>query len=74
MSTRPFPRRAVASAALLVCLVFVAAGCEPLVNARPRRGDTVTRTFRYGPFTLGPGGEVQGRPHRACRVQPGRSD
>ena len=38
------------------------AGCEPLVNAPPGGGQTVTQTFRYGPFTLGPGGEVQGSP------------
>ena len=43
-------------------LVLSAAGCEPLVNAPPGGGQELTRTFRYGPFTLGPGGEAQGSP------------
>jgi hypothetical protein len=43
-------------------LLTSATGCEPLVNAPPGGGETVTQTFRYGPFTLGPGGEVQGAP------------
>lgn len=42
-------------------LVFGAA-CEPLVNAPPGGGETLTQTFRRGPFTLGPGGEVEGSP------------
>jgi hypothetical protein len=47
---------------VLSLLVVVAAGCEPLRNAPPGGGQTLTQTFRYGPFTLGPGGEVQGSP------------
>jgi hypothetical protein len=43
-------------------LAVSAAGCEPLVNAPPGGGQTVTQTFRYGPFTLGPGGEINGSP------------
>ncbi len=43
-------------------LLLFATGCEPLVNAPPGGGQTVTQTFRYGPFTLGPGGEVMGSP------------
>jgi hypothetical protein len=46
----------------LALLALVAAGCEPLVNAPPGGGQTVTKTFRYGPFTLGPGDQVQGSP------------
>lgn len=46
----------------LALLALVAAGCEPLVNAPPGGGQTVTKTFRYGPFTLGPGQEAQGSP------------
>jgi hypothetical protein len=49
------------SLALVACLLF-ATGCEPLVNAPPGGGETVTQAFRYGPFTLGPGGEVMGSP------------
>lgn len=46
---------------LLLVLVF-ATGCEPLVNAPAGGGETLTKTFRYGPFTLGPGDEVEGSP------------
>ncbi|MEK6252215.1 MAG: hypothetical protein AABM43_09785 [Actinomycetota bacterium] len=53
--------RAVTLAVLAGCVALFA-GCEPLVNAPPGGGQTVTQTFRYGPFTLGPGGEVQGFP------------
>jgi hypothetical protein len=55
-------RRPLLLAASLAALALLAAGCEPLVNAPPGGGQTVTQTFRYGPFTLGPGGEVQGSP------------
>jgi hypothetical protein len=48
--------------ALLGCLLLVATGCEPLINAPPGGGETLTQTFRYGPFKIGPGGEVQGSP------------
>jgi hypothetical protein len=53
--------RALRIVAVLGLLVVLAA-CEPLVNAPPGGGETITETFRYGPFTLGPGGEVQGFP------------
>jgi len=50
----------------LIVLLLVGAlalgACEPLVNAPPGGGQTLTAIFRYGPFTLGPGGEVQGAP------------
>jgi hypothetical protein len=55
------PRR-IALALALACLALIAAGCEQLVNAPPGGGETVTQTFRYGPFTLGPGDEVMGSP------------
>jgi hypothetical protein len=54
--------RVVVSAVVLGCVLLVATGCEPLRNAPPGGGETLTQTFRYGPFTLGPGGEVQGSP------------
>jgi hypothetical protein len=50
------------SAAAVAALLAFAAGCEPLVNAPPGGGQTVTQTFRYGPFTLGPGDEAKGSP------------
>jgi Stress up-regulated Nod 19 len=56
------PRRVFAALALLVAGLLLATGCEPLVNAPPGGGETLTQTFRYGPFTLGPGGEVEGSP------------
>ncbi len=43
-------------------LVVALTACEPLVNAPPGGGETLTQTFRFGPFTLGPGGEVEGFP------------
>src|SRR5688500_9072657 len=54
-------RQVVASLALVGSLLLLA-GCEPLRNAPPGGGETVTQTFRYGPFTLGPGEEMQGSP------------
>ena len=54
-------RWVVASLVLGSALLF-ATGCEPLKNAPPGGGQTLTQTFRYGPFTLGPGGEIQGSP------------
>ena len=61
MADRPVRIRALVSLALLSSVVLFA-GCEPLRNAPPGGGETVTKTFRYGPFTLGPGGEVKGSP------------
>ena len=54
--------RQVVGSLALVGSLLVLAGCEPLRNAPPGGGETVTQTFRYGPFTLGPGEEVQGSP------------
>jgi hypothetical protein len=48
-------------AAIMLAGLLVA-GCEPLVNAPPGGGQVVTKTFRYGPFTLGPGDEAKGSP------------
>jgi hypothetical protein len=47
---------------LLVAVVVLVTGCVPLKNAPPGGGETLTQTFRYGPFTLGPGQEIQGSP------------
>jgi hypothetical protein len=59
-STILFRRSAVAAS--VAALLVLAAACEPVTNAPPGGGETVTRTFRYGPFTLGPGQEVMGSP------------
>lgn len=61
MPAHPIRTRATVLAVLVGSLVLFA-GCEPLVNAPPGGGQTLTQTFRYGPFTLGPGGERQGSP------------
>ncbi len=55
------------AARLLVLLVaafaLAASACRvPLINAPPGGGDTLTQTFYYGPFTLGPGQEAMGSP------------
>jgi hypothetical protein len=47
---------------VLSVVMLGAVACEPLRNAPPGGGETVTTTFRLGPFTLGPGGEVMGSP------------
>ena len=44
------------------CVVAFLAGCVPLQNSPPGGGQTLTQTFNYGPFTLGPNGELQGAP------------
>jgi hypothetical protein len=62
MSSVPVSRRAIASVGAIAFLLLFATGCEPLRNAPPGGGQTLTQTFRYGPFTLGPGGEVMGSP------------
>ena len=57
------PRRFLAPvAALLAVVVLVGTACEPLENAPPGGGETTTQTFRLGPFSIGPGGEVRGSP------------
>jgi hypothetical protein len=43
-------------------VLLVATACEPLTNPPPGGGEIVTQTFRYGPFTLGPGQEAMGSP------------
>ena len=49
---------------VIACLALLFAGtaCDPLINAPAGGGKTLTQTFRFGPFTLGPGGEVMGSP------------
>jgi hypothetical protein len=59
---RPVHRRAL-SVTLIAAFTLAAAACKvPLNNAPPGGGATVTQTFYYGPFTLGPGEEVMGSP------------
>lgn len=41
---------------------LVGAACVPLINPPPGGGAIVTQTLYLGPFTLGPGQEVQGFP------------
>lgn len=55
-------RRTPIAAALVLAASLLVTACEPLRNAPAGGGQTVTQTFRYGPFTLGPNGEVQGSP------------
>jgi hypothetical protein len=62
MFNRPIRRRLAALAAVGGGALLFATGCVPLQNAPPGGGEIVTQTFRYGPFTLGPNGEVQGSP------------
>jgi hypothetical protein len=48
---------------VLLCAALVfGAGCIPLRNAPAGGGTTVTKSFTYGPFTLGPGQEAMGSP------------
>ena len=58
-NARSAARRMLASLGVVVLLL---AACEPLTNAPPGGGETVTATFRYGPFRLGPGQEAIGSP------------
>src|SRR5215218_8261728 len=60
--SRTISRRGGILVVAVLAAAFVAASCEPLRNAPPGGGDVVTKTFRYGPFTLGPGQEVMGSP------------
>jgi hypothetical protein len=55
-------RRSGVMSLVLASVVLLATGCVPLTNAPPGGGETLTQTFRYGPFTLGPGQEIQGSP------------
>jgi hypothetical protein len=45
-----------------MAVVLAGAACEPLVNPPPGGGAMVTQTFKYGPFTIPAGGEIQGFP------------
>jgi hypothetical protein len=63
MSGRPLTYRVVAPLVLLASMLLIATGCdEPLKNVPPGGGEVKTETFRYGPFTLGPNGQLQGSP------------
>ena len=55
-------RGIVPSLAAVAGLLLFATGCVPVENAPPGGGEMITQTFRYGPFTLGPGQELQGSP------------
>lgn len=56
-------RRPAVVLAVVGAMVVLAAGCVPMRNAPPGGGQILTQTFRYGPFVLGPGEEVQGFPN-----------
>jgi hypothetical protein len=43
-------------------VALLGAACVPLENAPSGPGLPIQQTFRYGPFTLGPGEEVMGSP------------
>ena len=60
MSVDRVPRKLIPLGALLVFVLLFAAGCQPLLNAPAGVGETLTKTFRYGPFTLGPGEDAEG--------------
>ncbi len=62
MSGRPARRRIAPLVCVAAILLLFLTGCEPLLNAPPGGGQTETQTFRYGPFTLGPGQETMGSP------------
>jgi len=47
---------------VLAGLLLAATGCEPLINPPAGGGEVKTQTFRYGPFTIAAGGELQGAP------------
>jgi len=58
---------------VVAAVVLLVTGCVPLKNAPPDGGEALTQTCRYGPFTFGPGQEIQGFPHPACRARPAPS-
>jgi hypothetical protein len=62
MENRNAHRRLGVLIGLAAAVLLVGAGCEPLINPPPGGGTTITRTFRYGPFTIPTGGEVMGSP------------
>jgi hypothetical protein len=55
-------RRVSVALMLAAAVLLLTSACEPLINPPPGGGETLTQTFNYGPFTLGPGGELQGFP------------
>jgi hypothetical protein len=55
-------RRFAVAGLLAAAVLLIGAACEPLVNPPPGGGETLTQTFRYGPFTIAAGGEVMGSP------------
>lgn len=60
---RSLRRRRVTFCVSIAVLALLAGACRvPLINAPPGGGTTLTQTFYYGPFTLGPGEEVMGSP------------
>jgi hypothetical protein len=62
MLSHRFNRRVGAIAAFVGGVLLLTTACEPVTNPPPGGGEVLTQTFRYGPFTLGPGGELQGSP------------
>jgi hypothetical protein len=49
--------RKLAATGVVTCLLLVASGCDPVVNAPPGGGEVVQGTFRIGPFNLAPEGQ-----------------
>jgi len=54
--------RRVAVFGVFALVALVGAACVPLQNAPSGGGAVIEQTFRYGPFTLGPGGDATGSP------------
>lgn len=50
------------SVLVLGLVALLGAACVPLEHAPSGPGNATEQTFRYGPFTLGPGEEVMGSP------------
>jgi hypothetical protein len=60
---RGLRRRRVTFCVSIAVLALFAGACRvPLKNPPPGGGTTLTQTFYYGPFTLGPGEEAMGSP------------
>jgi hypothetical protein len=55
-------RRAVLYVSIAALAILASACRVPLKNAPPGGGTTVSQTFYYGPFTLGPGEEAMASP------------
>lgn len=56
------PARRLAPLVLLASLLLPRGRLRAAQERATWRGETLTKTFRFGPFTLGPGREIQGSP------------